>query len=104
MSKVHHIKSYDAYIAFKKKYPRCVIFYGADWCDACKEVKDLYARIAKRYETKIILAYVDIDNPKLNFQRIPVFVFYRRGEEVNSIEGADKEGLKRLIREAILSR
>ena len=95
---ISNVKEYDE---FKKKYDRGIIFYGAKWCHACEEIEDLYQRIAARYHGSIALAHIDIDVAKLDFTIVPVFVSFRNGKQLDSMDGADKSSLKKLIREAI---
>lgn len=101
-SKVVEISNIDDYQMFKERYPRGIIMYSAEWCEACKDIFPLYARIAARYHEMVAMAHVDIDVCGLDFNRVPIFVSLYQGEELDSIEGADKESLKRLIKEAIL--
>jgi len=101
-SHVIRIKDFNEYIDFKK-HRRGIIFYGAKWCGACDEIKPAYLRISNHYYKRIHMAYVNIDDPKLDFSVIPVFVTFRKGKQLNSMEGADKEGLKKLIKDAILA-
>jgi len=100
-SKVLSITNSKEYEAFKKTHTRGIIFYGASWCHACSEIEPLYTRIANRYHKRITLAHVDIDECKLDFERIPVFVGYYEGKELANMEGADSGGLKQLIKEII---
>lgn len=100
MSSVVEIKNREGFEAFKK-HRRCVVFYGAEWCDACKGIENLYARIATRYRKKIRMAHVDVDKLQLDFSKVPIFVTYRKGKVLNTMVGANKEGLKELVKEAI---
>ena len=99
-TKVVEITSREEYENFKKNR-RAVIFYGAKWCDACTYIHNLYERIANRYHKHVKLAYVDIDVCELDFSAVPIFVSLRKGQQLNSMEGADKKGLKQLIKEVI---
>lgn len=99
-SKVIQITDVEEYDEFKKN-KRGIIFYGAEWCDACQLIKDIYARIANRYHKRIAMAYCDINVCGLDFSRIPVFVAMHQGKQINSLEGANDDSLKMLIRETI---
>ena len=101
MSKLIRITNKNEYIDFKKNHPRAVIFYGAEWCEACTEIKPLYIRVANRYYQRVTLGYVDIEECKLDFSVIPIFVSFRNGEQLNSMEGADRKALKEFIKEVI---
>lgn len=100
-SKVIEITNYAEYEAFKNSYRRGIIFYGADWCHACQQINPLYIRIANRYSNRIAFAHADIQVCKLDFDQIPVFVAFRKGREINSMLGADNEGLKEFVKGAI---
>lgn len=104
MSKVVHITNNQQYFKFIRKYRRAVVFYGAEWCEACTDMWDLYTRIANRYDKYVAMAYVDIEVCKLNFGVVPIFVSLRKGEYLDSIEGADRVGLKQLVKEVILAK
>lgn len=101
MSKVFEITNVGEYSAFKNNHPRAIIFYSAEWCTACKEIKPLYTRIANRYWKRVAMAYVDIDTCQLDFSSIPVFVALYEGKQINSMEGASESGLKALVKETI---
>ena len=97
-SKVIEITNGEEYNTFKNAHHRGIIFYGADWCDACTQIHPMYTRIANRYHKHVAMAHADITVCKLDFSRIPVFVSYYKGKELDSIEGADVEGLKQLVK------
>lgn len=100
-NKVIEIKSTAEYEKFKRKYSRCVVFYGAEWCHSCKDIEGLYQRIANRYCKRVAMAHVDIDVALLDFTHVPVFVALRRGKQIDTIKGADRAGLKELVKKAI---
>ena len=50
----------------------------------------------------IKLGIVDIDELNLDFSKVPVFVAYVKGEEVNNMLGSDPQGLKDFIKNTIL--
>lgn len=102
-NKVIEITSTEEYEKFKKKYSRCVVFYGAEWCHSCKDIEGLYARIANRYYKRVAMAHVDIDVALLDFTHVPVFVALRRGKQIDTIKGANRAGLKELVKKAIIA-
>lgn len=103
VDRVIHIHNFDEYQKFKENYPRGVVFYGAVWCHACKDIEPLYKRICNRYHKRVALAHVDIDEAKLDFTAVPVFVALRNGKQIDNLEGADKDALKALIKKVIKS-
>lgn len=100
-SRVIEITSIDDYDKFKRNHRRGIIFYSAEWCEACKEIMPLYTRIANKYYKRIAMAHADIEVCKLDFSRVPVFVSFRKGTELNNMVGANKDALKDFIKEAI---
>lgn len=100
-SKVIEITNISDYDVFKRNHRRGIIFYGAEWCEACKEIMPLYTRIANKYYKRIAMAYADVERCKLDFSRVPVFVSFRKGVELNNMVGANKDSLKEFIKEAI---
>ncbi len=102
MSKVRSIDSPEEFENVKNDNDRFVMFYGAKDCKACTNLKPLYDRIANRYSHKIALGYTDVDECKLSIAKIPLFVAYYKGEEIERILGADGERLKDFIRDTIL--
>ena len=78
-----------------------IIFYGASWCGACRMIKPLYERIARRYGDKIKMVYMDVKDADHKFNSIPVLVFYHKGKMVNSVVGPDSETMKHFIKKAM---
>lgn len=99
--KIVEIRNIKEYEAFKNNNERGVILYGAAWCKACKDIEDLYRRIGNRYQKYVTLAHCDIDVAKLEFSAVPVFVGLYKGKQIDSIRGADKAGLKQLVKQVI---
>lgn len=100
-SKVIEITNNEQYERFKKSHRRGIIFYGASWCKGCSQLAPLYERIANRYHGRIALAHADVEVCGLDFSKVPVFVAYRKGREINSILGADSERLREFVKGAI---
>ena len=100
---VKSIRSFDQYKKFVKKSKKCIVFDSASWCSACTTIKPLYYRIAARYSKYVKFGYCEIDYPdtQLDFSSIPVFVILYKGKEIRSVVGADKDGLKDLVKEII---
>lgn len=101
-NKVVEITNADQYKLLLRDNPKLVIFYGAKWCDACTKIIPLYTGIANKYYKRITMVHVDIEVCKLDFSRIPVFVAMKDGKQIKHMVGGNDEGLKELVREAIL--
>lgn len=100
MSGVIEINNFQEFEDFKKN-KKGVIFYGAEWCEGCKEVEGIYSRIATRYQDHIKMAHVDVEKVNLDFTAVPVFVAYHNGKAINSILGGSVSRLKELVKDAI---
>lgn len=101
MSRVVEIKSEQELNRFIAHNDRVVVFYGAPWCQACTSSEPLYARIAKRYESRIALAHIDIEECGIKIENIPFFLAFYKTEVVDSLEGVNSYLLKRFIKQAI---
>lgn len=101
MSYVVELNTADDFKKFKKNNKRAIIFYSADYCVACHEVKDLYYRIAARYHKRAAFAIVDIEKVGLDFETLPIFDSYHKEEGFSTMIGADIPGLKNYIIEVI---
>lgn len=95
---ITHISSSAKFEEYKKEHHRFIVFYGAEWCGGCCDMKLFYERISRRYGERIDMVYVDVDKADLDFSMLPAFVTYYNGDSLNSLEGTDKEELKKLIK------
>lgn len=100
MTVVIEITSQEQFTAFTKKR-KGVILYGTDWCEACHQIKPMFERIAKRYEGRVLCAYADVEKNGLSFDKVPVLNTYFKGEMLNTMIGANIDGLKELIKEVL---
>lgn len=76
----------------KSELPVLVDFY-ADWCGPCKMMAPLVKELAERYNGKIKIGKINVDeNPetsaKYRVMSIPTFLFFQNGEKKESIVGA----------------
>lgn len=100
VSPVVKLKTLDDYKRFKK-HSKTIILYGAEWCEACKDIYSFYRKLAYENKNKIHMAYVDVDKLGLNINSLPLFVFYSRSNEICKFEGAMKNNLEILITRAL---
>jgi hypothetical protein len=102
MSRVEELTRFRDYEKFLMNNERCVVFYGAKWCEACNDIYPLYERIANRYYEKAGFAYCDIDKAKLEFDSIPVLLSFWKGKQVDHMVGSSIDNMKELIKNVII--
>lgn len=96
-NRVVHINNNEENLRFKQNFPKCIIFFGANGCQACDDIYPLYRRIANRYPNKIRLAYVDVDKCELDYTTVPYFVALNNEKVTNSMTGATSDDLRNFI-------
>ena len=80
----------------KSDLPVLVDFY-ADWCGPCKMMSPLVKEIADDYDGELKVGKCNVDeNPdiaqKYGVMSIPNFIFFKKGEVVDSLLGAIPKG------------
>ena len=81
-----------------------VVDFTASWCPPCQMIAPKYAELAEQVKDYAELCKVDVDNNDetagdQGIQAMPTFIFYKNGESVHQIRGADFEGVKAKIEE-----
>lgn len=74
------------------KYPLVVIDFFAEWCSACKPMKPLIERLAKKYSEEVVFGKLNVDeNPmipeKYSVSSIPTLLFMKDGTPVEKTVG-----------------
>lgn len=75
--------------------PVLVDFY-ATWCGPCKMYSPVVERLATKYQGKVKMYKVDVDNAnntatKFNIASVPTTILFKSGKEVGRIPGAVSE-------------
>nr|XP_004238753.1 thioredoxin H4 [Solanum lycopersicum] len=78
-----------------------VIDFTATWCGPCRNMDPIINDFAAKY-TNVEFVKIDVDElvdvaEKYGVQAMPTFVLMKKGEVVDQIVGADKDGLKMKI-------
>ena len=98
---VYKIKNKEQHIKWKQENKKCILFFGAKDCHACDDIYPLYRRISNRYQDKIKLAYIDVDECELDFTSVPYFVSIINKNQTDTMVGANNDDLKNFIKKCI---
>ncbi|XP_020238958.1 thioredoxin H3 [Cajanus cajan] len=87
--------------ASKETNKLMVIDFTATWCGPCKFMEPIIEEFAAKY-TEVEFIKIDVDELKgvsqeFNVQAMPTFILIKKGEVVDSVVGARKEELQKLI-------
>ena len=79
-----------------------VIDFTATWCPPCQMIKPKYHAFANAFVGDVIFCSCDVDandkaSAKAGIQCMPTFQFYKAGSMVDKMEGADIDGLVKMI-------
>ena len=80
---------------------KVIIDFFAEWCGPCKKIAPQYIELSKKF-TDIDFYKCNVDetselSEQFDVNALPTFIFLLNGKVVNKLEGADIEGLKKLI-------
>uniref|UniRef100_A0A8C6U661 Thioredoxin n=1 Tax=Neogobius melanostomus TaxID=47308 RepID=A0A8C6U661_9GOBI len=78
-----------------------VIDFTAKWCPPCKAIAPEFEKLAGQHKDVVFLK-VDIDDAKElsakhGIRSVPTFLFFKGGAKVDTMSGADLNGLKARI-------
>lgn len=83
----------------QSELPVLVDFF-ADWCAPCKMMAPALEELAKQYEGRLKVGKLDIGAhqqtaEQYKVRNIPTFLFFKNGEVVDKLVGADKKELEK---------
>ena len=81
-----------------------VVDFTATWCGPCQRIAPAFAALADEYADSTICVKIDVDvlgelAQELGVTSMPTFLFFRSGEVIDTMRGADEAGLRALIAE-----
>ena len=100
---VQVISSYDQFKEVIKGDKPVVIDFWATWCGPCKMIGPIFEKISETPAGEKLSFYkVDVDEQAqiasdVGIRAMPTFVFYRNGEKVETVIGADPSKLQAAI-------
>jgi len=84
-----------------------IYYFTADWCKPCQSISNSIDILNNKYDT-INIYKIDIANEenndiceKFNIQKIPSFLFFRKGEYICRFDGTNIKGIEEIIEELI---
>uniref|UniRef100_A0A7S3MX70 Thioredoxin n=1 Tax=Strombidium inclinatum TaxID=197538 RepID=A0A7S3MX70_9SPIT len=98
------IATKDEFDALLKTDKLVVVDFTASWCPPCQMIAPKFAELADQVTEKATLVKVDVDEnadtaEECGISCMPTFQFYKGGEKVHEVQGADFEGVKSKINE-----
>ncbi|MGC8936790.1 MAG: thioredoxin [Candidatus Methanomethylicaceae archaeon] len=84
-------QTFDSFVSTADKL--VVVDFWASWCGPCMVMAPIFEQLAKKYEGKVIMAKVNVDEnlevpQRFGIYGIPTFVFFKNGKEVARVVGA----------------
>ncbi len=86
-----------------------LVDFWAPWCTPCKIVGPIVEELAKEYAGKLKVGKVNVDENgtvagNYNIMSIPTIMFFKKGQPVKSVIGAQrKEHFKKAVDEVLAS-
>ena len=96
---LHHVSEQAAYRSLVDSESLTVVDFFATWCGPCVAIAPAFERMAGTY-SDVQFVKVDVDNNSTGdqVQCMPTFKFYKGGQILKTIEGADEQGLENAIK------
>ncbi|TMW69850.1 hypothetical protein Poli38472_002006 [Pythium oligandrum] len=101
-SRVIHVTSLEQWKELHEKSKTTkrsiVVDFTASWCGPCRYIAPIFHELSNKYPCTLFLK-VDVDEMKdiarsSGVNAMPTFHFYKNGNRVNELRGADKNGLE----------
>merc|ERR1712083_514758 len=78
-----------------------VVDFTASWCPPCKRIAPVFAKLDEE-NADVVFVKVDVDensetSEKYGIQAMPTFIFLKKKEKVDTLQGADEDKLKEMI-------
>lgn len=75
-----------------------LVDFSASWCSPCKAMSPIIEELSNEYEGKIVIGKMDVDTnvetpSKFGIRSIPTLLFFKNGEVVDRLIGAQKKDI-----------
>ncbi|KAB8209306.1 thioredoxin [Aspergillus parasiticus] len=95
---VIEITSPEQFEEVLRKNDRVATDFTATWCSPCHLIGPSFRHLSEDYKN-IVFISVDVDKvapvaQKYSIRTMPTFMFFRDGEKIDDLLGANKEGLE----------
>lgn len=75
-----------------------LVDFSAAWCGPCKMMNPIIEELSNEYEGKIVIGKMDVDSnvetpSKYGIRSIPALLFFKNGEVVDRLVGAQKKDI-----------
>ncbi|KIO19146.1 hypothetical protein M407DRAFT_246265 [Tulasnella calospora MUT 4182] len=100
---VQYIKDLDDFRSKTSGTKPVIIDFTAAWCPPCKMIGPIFEGLSTQEENAGVEFYkVDVDEAadvaqECGIRAMPTFKVFRDGKEVDSMRGADVDGLQELV-------
>ncbi len=108
LKQIHNYEKNKTWV-YEGKKPAIIDFY-ADWCGPCKRIAPIVENLAVKYDKKILVYKVDVDQQKelaayLKISSIPMIMFIPLKGEPQIVVGAiSQEEFEKRINEFLLAK
>lgn len=75
-----------------------LVDFSASWCGPCKAMFPIIEELSNEYEGKFVISKMDVDSnvetpSKFGIRSIPTLLFFKNGEVVDRLIGAQKKDI-----------
>ena len=104
---VHSEAEWEAAIALTKERELvAVVDFTAEWCGPCQAIKPFYTELAAKHKDAALFLKVDVDEmddiaQEAGVAAMPTFMAYKGGAKIDTITGARKDALEKMVLKAI---